>query len=87
MVIKGAEWFVRNTPPHMHVLRLFIKPEDLVSMCVRSGLAVDSLRDIAPAVFSAEFSKLPMRGTVPEGFAFRFTQSTRISNSGIARKR
>jgi hypothetical protein len=55
-------------------------------MCVRSGLAVDSLRGIAPAVFSAEFWKLLMRHTVPDGFAFRFTRSTRISYSGIARK-
>lgn len=39
VVIKGVEWFVRNTPPNMHVLRLFIKPEDLISMCVRCGLA------------------------------------------------
>jgi 2-polyprenyl-6-hydroxyphenyl methylase/3-demethylubiquinone-9 3-methyltransferase len=86
VVIKGVEWFVRNTPPQMHVLRLFIKPEDLVSMCVRSGLAVDSLRGIAPAVFTAEFWKLLMRHTVSDGFAFRFTRSTRISYSGIARK-
>lgn len=86
VVIKGVEWYVRNTPPHMHVLRLFIKPEDLVSMCVRSGLAVDSIRGIAPAVLSAEFWKLLMRRTVPDGFAFRFTRSTRISYSGIARK-
>ena len=58
VVIKGVEWFVRNTPPHMHVLRLFIKPEELVSMCARSGLAVDSVHGMAPVVFSAAFWKL-----------------------------
>src|SRR6201999_1216443 len=26
VVIKGVEWFVRNTPRDMHVLRLFIPP-------------------------------------------------------------
>jgi 2-polyprenyl-6-hydroxyphenyl methylase/3-demethylubiquinone-9 3-methyltransferase len=55
VVIKGVEWFVRTTPPHMHVLSLFIKPEDLVSMCARSGLSVDCLRGIAPVVFSKGF--------------------------------
>jgi hypothetical protein len=58
----------------------------LVSMCVRSGLVLDSLRGIAPAVFSAEFWKLLISRTVPDGFAFRFTRSTYISYSGIARK-
>ena len=86
VVIKGLEWFVRNTPPHLHVLRLFIKPEDLVSMCARSGLSVDCLRGMAPVVFSIAFWKMFFLRTVADSFTFRFTQSTRISYSGFARK-
>jgi 2-polyprenyl-6-hydroxyphenyl methylase/3-demethylubiquinone-9 3-methyltransferase len=86
VVIKGLEWFVRNTPPHLHILRLFIKPEDLVSMCARSGLSVDCLRGMAPVVFSTAFWKLFFRRTVDDSFTFRFTPSTRISYSGFARK-
>jgi 2-polyprenyl-6-hydroxyphenyl methylase/3-demethylubiquinone-9 3-methyltransferase len=86
VAIKGVEWFVPNTPPNMHVLRLFIKPEDLISMCVRSGLAVDSLRGMAPVVFSAAFRRLLTRRTVADSFAFRFTQSTKISYIGFARR-
>ncbi len=63
VAMKGVEWFVRYTPPQWHVLRLFIKPENLIAMCMRSGLEVDSLRGIAPAVFSAEFWKLLVRRT------------------------
>jgi 2-polyprenyl-6-hydroxyphenyl methylase/3-demethylubiquinone-9 3-methyltransferase len=86
VAIKGVEWFVPNTPPNMHVLRLFIKPEDLNSMCARSGLAVDSVRGMAPVVFSAAFWKLLTFHTVADSFAFRFTRSTRISYIGFARK-
>ena len=28
VIIKGVEWFVRNTPKDLHVLRLFVKPEE-----------------------------------------------------------
>ena len=86
VVIKGVEWFVRNTPPHMHVLRLFIKPEDLVSICARSGLSVDCLRGIAPVIFSKAFWKMVFLHTVADSFTFRFTQSTRISYCGFSRK-
>jgi len=86
VAIKGVEWFVRNTPPNLHVLRLFIKPEDLTSMCARSGLAVDSVRGMAPVVFSAAFRKLLTRHTVADSFAFRFTRSTKISYIGLARR-
>ncbi len=86
VVIKGVEWFVPNTPPHMHVLRLFIKPEDLVSMCARSGLSVDCLRGIAPVVFSIAFWKMLFLHTVADNFTFRFAQSTTLSYSGFARK-
>jgi hypothetical protein len=77
---------VPNTPPNMHVLLLFIKPEDLTSMCVRSGLAVDSLRGMVPVVFSVAFRRLLTRHTVADSFAFRFTRSTKISYIGFARR-
>ena len=33
VVIKGVEWFVRNTPKDMHVLHLFLKPSEVEAMC------------------------------------------------------
>src|SRR6478752_4006725 len=39
VIIKGVEWFVKNTPRHMHVLRLFIKPRELEQMCAASDLS------------------------------------------------
>jgi hypothetical protein len=58
----------------------------LTSMCARSGLAVDSLRGMAPVVFSAAFRKLLTLHTVADSFAFRFTRSIKISYIGFARK-
>jgi 2-polyprenyl-6-hydroxyphenyl methylase/3-demethylubiquinone-9 3-methyltransferase len=38
VAIKGVEWFVRNTPRDMHVLRLFIRPDELSAMCEAADL-------------------------------------------------
>ena len=86
VAIKGLEWFVRNTPPNLHVLRLFIKPEELTSLCARSGLAVDCVQGMAPVVFSAAFGKLLTFHTVADSFAFRLTRSTMLSYIGFAHK-
>ena len=86
VAIKGVEWFVPNTPPNLHVLRMFIKPGELTSMCARSGLAVEAVQGMAPVVFSAAFRKLLTHQTVADSFAFRLTRSTRLSYIGFARK-
>jgi 2-polyprenyl-6-hydroxyphenyl methylase / 3-demethylubiquinone-9 3-methyltransferase len=84
IAIKGVEWFVRNTPSDLHVLRLFIKPSELRAMCVRNELRVISLRGLAPNVATRAFATLLLRGRVTDDFAFRFTNSTRMAYIGLA---
>lgn len=85
IVIKGVEWFVRNTPRGMHVLRLFIKPRELEAMCREHGLARIELRGSRPR-FGAAMWRMLMTGVVPEDLCFTFTRSTRLGYAGIARK-
>jgi 2-polyprenyl-6-hydroxyphenyl methylase/3-demethylubiquinone-9 3-methyltransferase len=86
VVIKGVEWFVRNTPPDLHVLRLFLKPDEVRAMCETSGLGVSELHGFEPVVASIAFVRLLLTGVVPRNFAFRFTASTRIGYTGLAVK-
>ena len=86
VVIKGVEWFVKNTPRDLHVLRLFVKPEELEAMCVATGLTVRALRGSAPRVFSTAFFGMLATGVVPPDFRFEFTSSTRIGYTGFAEK-
>jgi 2-polyprenyl-6-hydroxyphenyl methylase/3-demethylubiquinone-9 3-methyltransferase len=86
VAIKGVEWFVRNTPPDMHVHALFLKPSELGALCARHGLAVELVRGVAPRVCTLPFLKLLFTGRVSDGFAFRFTRSQRIGYCGRARK-
>ncbi|HKP97746.1 MAG TPA: bifunctional 2-polyprenyl-6-hydroxyphenol methylase/3-demethylubiquinol 3-O-methyltransferase UbiG [Fibrobacteria bacterium] len=85
IVIKGLEWFVRNTPERMHVLPLFIKPAELDGYCARSGMRTVEMTGMRPCLGRAFWRMLATR-RVPRDFRFRFTPSLGISYVGYARK-
>lgn len=87
VVIKGVEWFVKNTPRDMHVLRLFIKPTELARLCQHSRLDVVELRGSKPVIFAAAFWKMLASGVVPADFRFEFSPSTLLAYSGFAERR
>lgn len=86
VVVKGVEWFVKNTPPDLHVARLFIKPSELRAMCAACGLRVADLRGFTPVFASKALLRLLFTRTVPRDFQFRFTRSTLVAYTGIAFK-
>jgi 2-polyprenyl-6-hydroxyphenyl methylase/3-demethylubiquinone-9 3-methyltransferase len=85
VVIKGVEWFVRNTPEDLHVLRLFLKPEEVTAMCRAHGLDPVQVLGARPEL-GAAFAKMLFTGSVQDDFRFTFTHSTRIAFTGFARK-
>jgi len=85
VVIKGVEWFVRNTPRNMHVLRLFSKPEEIRASYARHGLLAFESQGMRPRLGVA-FWKMLFTGRVSADFAFSFTKSTGLGFSGLARR-
>jgi 2-polyprenyl-6-hydroxyphenyl methylase / 3-demethylubiquinone-9 3-methyltransferase len=85
VVIKLVEWFVRNTPKHMHILRLFIKPEELKTFCRQAGMQPGEIVGIKP-VFSTIPVKNVFTGIVPKGMRFEIVKSTLLSYMGLAVK-
>jgi 2-polyprenyl-6-hydroxyphenyl methylase/3-demethylubiquinone-9 3-methyltransferase len=85
VIIKGVEWFVQNTPPRMHVLRLFLKPEEVRAACLAHGLEEPHVVGVRPRL-TPPFWKMLLTGRVAPDFAFTFTRSTRIGYAGAARK-
>ena len=73
VVIKGVEWFVKNTPHDLHVLRLFLKPDEVFAMCLAHGLQRETLLGSRPLI-GAPFWRMLRTGSVPSDFAFTFTQ-------------
>lgn len=86
LVIKGVEWFVKNTPKNMHVLRLFVKPSEVRTYCAQNGLRMEHILGVAPVMFSLAFWKMLLTGRVPTDFRFRFTRFPLTGFSGIAIK-
>jgi 2-polyprenyl-6-hydroxyphenyl methylase/3-demethylubiquinone-9 3-methyltransferase len=85
IVIKGVEWFVANAPEHMHVLRLFLKPAEVRAACAEHGLEAPVLVGVRPRL-TLPFWRMLASGRVARDFAFKFTRSTRLAYSGVARK-
>ena len=86
IVIQGVEWFVKNTPPHMHLYNLFIRPKVLRQMCEKQGLQVKELRGCRPVIASLAFFKMLLTGVVPKDFKFAWSRSTLVSYTGYACK-
>ena len=86
IAIKGVEWFVSNTPKHMHVYNLFLKPLELQDLCTRHHLDIEVIKGVRPRVFTWAFFQLLLTGRVSDQFQFVFTRSHSIGYCGRARK-
>ena len=86
IAIKGVEWSVKNTPRHMHIYPLFLKPGELADLCARHGLAVEEVRGVRPRVFTWAFLGLLVTARVSDRFQFEFTRSLRVGYCGRALK-
>ncbi len=86
IVIKGVEWRVRNTPPDLHVIDLFITPAEMRAHLADAGLVADPLRGVRPRVFTRAFGWLLLTGKVRDDFAFTFTSGLALSYMGRAIK-
>jgi 2-polyprenyl-6-hydroxyphenyl methylase/3-demethylubiquinone-9 3-methyltransferase len=86
VIIKAVEWLVKNTPKHMHVLRLFVKPAEARLYCARAGLEVTEMSGIKPVLSSLPVGQL-FSGVVPREMRFELTSSLRLSYIALAEKR
>ncbi len=85
VIIRMVEWFVKNTPKHMHIIRLFIKPSELKSYCKSANMNVEKMVGIKP-VFSSITVKSIFSGVVPKSLRFELTDSLLLSYMGYATK-
>lgn len=83
IVIKGVEWFVRNTPKDLHVIELFRTPAEVTAMCNQAGLDVTLMRGSRPR-FRWPLWRMLLTGNVGEDFEFTFSSSLAIGYTGIA---
>lgn len=84
MIIKGVEWFVKNTPKNMHVYNLFITPKELKKKCREQGLHVETMLGFRPKIFTKAFFELLVKRKISPEFSFTFTRDLSTGYSGIA---
>src|SRR5690606_10990063 len=85
VVIRLVELMVKITPKNMHVLRLFITPEELTHYCAQAGLNVLEITGVRP-VFSSFLDRDLLFRKVPPTVRFGLTPSTMFSYMGVALK-
>lgn len=86
LVIKGVEWFVKNTPKDIHVYRFFIKPKELTRELESLGMQIESLFGLVPDFKSKGFKDLLFKKTITQDFEFKFSKSLKTGYIGFARK-
>lgn len=87
IVIKGVEWFVKNTPSNLHVIDLFISPKNLRTWMQEVDLIPKEMFGVGPKIFSRSFLNLLFTGTVSDDFCFVRTRPMWMGYMGFAQKR
>jgi len=85
IVIKFMEWFVPNTPKHLHVLHLFIKPSELKQMMLINKLSTQGIVGLGPR-FNWGFLRSIISRKVMPGFGFKVGGPTILGYMGFAKK-
>lgn len=85
VVIKGVELLVKNTPKHLHVYELFIKPSELTNFCLNHSLHMNKIEGIRPR-FNFAFFKSLFKREIDDQFSFKITSSTLMGYLGYATK-
>lgn len=87
MIIKGVEWFVKNTPENMHVYDKFITPKELKNTLHEHNLEIMSLQGLIPDFTSKGLWKMLICKKVDSDFRFKFVKNTLTGYVGIAKKK
>lgn len=87
LVIKGVEWFVKNTPRNLHIYRLFIKPREMKKMLDLASLNLEKSRGVRPQLRQKAMWNLIRTGSVDSNFKFVYTDSLAVGYMGYATKK
>lgn len=87
MAVKGAQWFMKNTPADYHDFSRFKKPYAMAKQLRRAGLDPVQFCGISPVIFQPSILKLIYSGSVSDSFRFHFCRTPWLGYVGLAQKR
>jgi len=83
LAIYGMRVVARDTPPHVHIYRLFVKPAELRRMAFDAGMRVVEMRGVRIVVDGALVSSVLRRRIHPR-LSFTYTRSRAVGYAGLA---
>jgi 2-polyprenyl-6-hydroxyphenyl methylase/3-demethylubiquinone-9 3-methyltransferase len=86
LIIKGVEWFVKNTPKDMHLYSHFIKPSTLKGWLGEYDLKANEMHGLVPDMGHYSFWKTAITRQIDPSFRFIFTKSLLTGYVGYATK-
>jgi len=86
VIIKLVEWLVPNTPKNMHILKLFVKPEELISYCKLNQLTVSEMRGTKVNLFTLDNLIGIFKRKVPASLSFSFVKSLKLAYIAFGKK-
>lgn len=84
---RGLDWFIKDSPAHVHEWRMFIKPAELATHLAKINYQVREWSGIQPRIFSKAFAKLLVTRRVPKDFGFRIGGGLGVGYLGVAARR
>lgn len=84
MIIKGVEWFVKNSPKDMHLYKLFIKPKELKEILNKNKLKTLEIVGFSPSI-NLSLLKMVITKNVPPSIQFKIHNSLTTGYLGFAK--
>lgn len=85
--IQGLTWAVRESPPNLHVYRLFVTPDEVRAMLDAARVQPVAMQGLRPDVASAAFWWTLWHRRVHPDFGFVRTSSLQVGYMGAGVKR
>lgn len=84
-VVKGTEWFVKNTSKETHQYAQFMDPIDFEEMLEEEGFELMHLKGLRPAIHWSVLKTI-WTGEVADDFKFKWSSDYSLSYAGCAKK-
>ena len=82
---KGLDWFIKDSPKHIHDWRLFIKPQEIDGWVKEAGFQTSDWKGLHPKIFTWAFAQLLLTRRVPRNFEFKMGGPLNMGYLGSAK--
>lgn len=86
LAVRAVEFIARDCPKNFHLLRMFIKPSELLTMLRQASVQHQEFRGIRPVIFHKPFFASLLKRKVHKGFDFAFTRNLKLGYMGFGQK-